>query len=250
MILTMALHEMQNRYAGTMAGFVWSVVNPLLMLTIYWFVFSVGFKVQPMGNVPFIVVFACGLIPWQMFNDTIMSNVGTIIGNPHLVKKMVFPTEILALVNLIASLISHIIMLIILFIIMFYYGISFSVYNFQFLYYLFAVSVFALGLSWLFSALNVFYRDVGQILSVVISMWFWVTPIVWAMDIVPKDYQFFIKLNPIYYIVEGYKSSFIYHEYFWTHYRVGGYFWAVALASFAVGGFIFKKLKPEFADIL
>jgi ABC-type polysaccharide/polyol phosphate export permease len=249
-IITMAIREIQTRYVGTLAGFVWSIVNPLMMILVFWFVFSVGFKVRPIGNAPFIVVFLCGLIPWTMFNDTLMANTNSITRNVHLVKKMVFPTEILPIVNLVASLITHGIMLGILVVLLLFNKISFSIYNMQFLYYLVALSVFTIGLSWCFSAINVFYRDVGQIISVVLNMWFWMTPIVWLIEIVPPDYQYIIKLNPIYYIVEGYRFSFIYHATLWNNYPLGIYYWGVALLSFIIGGTIFRKLKPEFADVL
>lgn len=250
MIMTMAIREIQSRYAGTLAGFVWSVINPLMMIFVFWFIFSVGFKIQPVGSAPFIVVFLCGLIPWTMFSETLMANTNSITGNSHLVKKMVFPTEILSIVNLVASLISHGIMLAILIVLLLFTKIPFSIYNFQFLYYLVALSVFTLGLSWCFSAINVFYRDVGQIIGVVLNMWFWLTPIVWLMDMVPKNYQIIFKLNPIYYIVEGYRFAFAYHVPFWVHYRWGIYFWSLSFLSLIIGGFIFRKLKPEFADVL
>ena len=250
LIRTMAVREIQTRYAGTLAGFVWSVVNPLMIIVVYWFVFSVGFKVQPVGNVPFIVVFLCGMIPWTMFSESLMANTNAIISNAHLVKKTVFPTEILPIVNLVASFITHGIMLVILLVLLLFNNISFSFYNFQFLYYLVALSVFSIGLGWVFSAVNVFYRDTGQILGVITNMWFWLTPIVWIMDIIPREYQSIIKLNPMYYIVDGYKTSFIYHAPFWQNYELGIYFWSVSLFIFVIGGLTFRKLKPEFADVL
>lgn len=249
-IMTMALREIQARYAGTLAGFVWSIVNPLMMILVFWFVFSVGFKVKPVGDAPYIVVFLCGFMPWTMFSETLMANTSSITGNVHLVKKMVFPTEIFPIVNLVACLISHGIMLAILIVLLLISKIPFSVYNFQLLYYLVALSVFTLGLGWCFSAINVFYRDTGQIIGVALNMWFWFTPIVWLMEIVPPDYQFVIKLNPIYYIVEGYRFSFIYHVPFWHNFQLGVYFWGITLVSFIVGGVVFRKLKPEFADVL
>ncbi len=250
MIKVMAIREIQTRYVGTLAGFVWFIINPLMMLLVYWFIFSVGFKVKPAGNVPFVVVFFCGLIPWTTFSETLAANTNAIIGNAGLVKKTVFPTEILPLVNLVASLVSHCIMLVILMVLLLLNNIPSSLYIFQFLYYLAALSVFALGLSWFLSAVNVFYRDVGLMLSVLLNMWFWLTPIVWGIEMIPEEYQYIIKLNPIYYIVDGYKSSFIYHVPFWHNYHLGIYFWGVCLSMFLFGGLIFRKLKPEFADVL
>ena len=120
-IKAMAVREIKTRYAGTLGGMVWSVVHPLMMILIYWFVFSVGFKIQPIGNVPFVIVFLCGLIPWATFSESLMASTNAIIGNPHLATKTIFPTEILPVVNIVASLISHGIMLVILIISLFVY---------------------------------------------------------------------------------------------------------------------------------
>ena len=250
MIWAMTIQEIQRRYAGTLAGFVWSVINPLMMILIYWFVFSVGFRVKPSGDIPFIVIFCCGFIPWIMFSESLMNSTHSIKANVHLVKKMVFPTEILPVVNLMASLITHSFMLIMLIVLLLLNNITLSFYNFQFIYYFLALSVFTLGLSWFFSAVNVFYSDIGQALSVILNMWFWLTPIVWITDIIPQKYQLIIKLNPMYYIVDGYRASFAYHNPFWYNYKLGIYFWVICLLTLIIGGLIFRKLKPEFADIL
>ena len=249
-IRTMAVQEIRQRYAGTLAGSLWFVVNPLLTILVYWFVFSVGLRVQPVGNVPFIIVFSAALIPWMTFSEILTTSTNSIAANAHLVTKMVFPTEILPFINLVASLIAHGVMLIILLMLLFFNGISFSFFNFQFFYYLFALLVFSIGLSWLFSSINVFYRDTSVILSVIINIWFWLTPIVWGIEMLPERYRFFIKLNPMFYVVDGYKNSFVYHIPFWYNYMVGIYFWGISLLLFAVGGLVFRKLKSEFADVL
>ena len=144
----MARQEIKNRYAGTLAGLLWSFINPLMMILVYWFVFSVGFKIQPPGGYPFILVFLCGLVPWTLLSETLMSSSNVVIKNPHLVKKIAFPTEILPFVNLATSLITHGIMLVILIIIMLVNSVPLSWINLQFIYYLFALSVFITGLSW------------------------------------------------------------------------------------------------------
>ncbi len=246
----MARREVQTRYAGTLAGLIWSVVHPLMLILIYWFVFSVGFKVKPAGGYPFIIVFLCGLIPWAAFSETVLACTRAVTGSAHLVKKTVFPTEILPLVHLAASMLSHLIMLVILVVLMAVHGIGFSLYNLQFVYFLLAMSVFCVGLGWMVAALNVFYRDVAQILTVLLNMWFWLTPIVWQANMLPEKFRFLLKLNPMYYIVNGYRASFVYHAGFWEHWRQGAYFWAVSLVVFALGGLLFRKLKPDFPEML
>jgi len=135
-------------------------------------------------------------------------------------------------------------------VVMFFNKIPFSFYNFQFLYYLFGLSIFSLGLGWFLSAVNVFYKDVGQTLGVVLNVWFWFTPIVWFRDIIPVKFQYIVKLNPMSYIVDGYKSSFIYHSSVWHNSKEAIYFWTICSLVFIVGALTFRKLKPEFAEVI
>ncbi len=254
-VWAMALREIRNRYAGTLAGLVWSVVHPLMMILIYWMVFSVGFRIKPAGDTPFIIYFLCGLIPWMAFAEAVSSSTNAVTGNPHLVKKAVFPTEILPFVYLAASMVNHLIMLVILVIIMLANGLPFSLYNLQFLYFLAGMAVFSIGLGWVVSSLNVFFRDVGQIVAVVLNMWFWLTPVVWPEEMlqrVPASLSFIPKLNPMYYVVHGYRTSFIpdFYEVFWYRGRLALYFWTVSLAMFVLGGLLFRRLKPDFPEVL
>jgi lipopolysaccharide transport system permease protein/teichoic acid transport system permease protein len=250
MIKAMAMRDIQSRYMGTLGGFAWFIIQPLSIALVYWFVFSKGFKVQPAGGIPFIVVFLCGLIPWSMFAEALNASTASINANSHLVTKNIFPTEILPVVSLVSSLFTHVLMMLIFLVIMLVNKISFSLFNLQFFYYLFALSVFSLGLGWFLSAVNVFCKDVGQALGVVLNLWFWATPIVWLQTILPPHYQFFLKFNPMYYIVDGYRSSFIYHAPIWHNPRQGLYFWIVCAFVFIVGALTFRKLKPEFAEVL
>ena len=98
--------------------------------------------------------------------------------------------------------------------------------------------------------MNVFYRDISQALGVLLNLWFWMTPIVWLMEMIPEKYAYFLNFNPMMYIVMGYKYSFIYHIPFWHHYKTGIYFWSVSLLFFVVGGLIYRKLKMEFTEVL
>jgi len=250
MIKAMAFQVIRNQYAGTFGGFLWSVINPLMLILIYWFVFTGIFRAQTAEDVPFVVVFCCGFIPWMAFSEILMTSTNAITSNSHLVTKTVFPTEILPMVNIVAGLITHVIMLLIFFALMVFNHVPFSLFNFQFIYYTFAMIVFVLGLGWFMSSLHVFFRDIAQTLGVILNVWFWLTPIVWNVTMVPQKYQFLIRLNPMYYIIEGYKSSFLYHEVFWKNHKLGIYYWIIALLVFILGGLVFRKLKPEFPEVL
>lgn len=250
MIRVMALREIQSRYAGTLMGVFWSVIHPFLMALIYAFVFSVGLKIQSQGQIPFVVLFFCPLVAWNLFADTLINSANAVIANPHLVKKMVFPVEILPVVSLTSSLMIHGISLVVLGGLMGFYGVAFSLYNLQFLYYAFGLALLALGLGWLVAAVNVFHRDLGQILNILLQAWFWLTPIIWSLDMVPEKYRAILKINPLSYIAEGYKSSFLFRQPFWEDFGYGLYFWAFISVVLCIGAVVFIRLKPEFADVL
>lgn len=250
LIWAMVLREIRYRYAGTIGGALWSFAHPAVTILVYWVVFSVGLKVQPVKDIPFIVVYVGAYLPWTLFVESLGNSCGSISSSPHLVKKVAFPTEILPVVHLVASFVTHAAMMFLYMVLLAVNGIWPSFYNLQFVYYLFALSAFTLGLSWLVASINVLFKDVGQVLTMVLQIWFWLTPIVWPLEMLPQWGQHLVKLNPVYYIITGYRNSFVTHHALWVD--VGGalYFWAVTVGMLLLGCFVFKRLKPEFADVI
>jgi len=250
LVRAMAIREIRNRFAGTAGGFAWSVANPLAILLVYWFVFSVGFRVQDVGNIPFVVMFAAGLIPWTIFSESLMRSTTAITDNRHLATKTVFPTEILPVVHMASGLLTHCIMLLILLVLIVIYRLPILISWLQVLYYLAALMTFCLGLSWLLSALNVFLRDVREVLTVLLNLWFWMTPIVWDISMIPEKFLFLFKLNPMYYVINGYKESFLYGTPLWQDPGMTLYFWGICIVMLLTGALAFKNLKPVFAEAL
>jgi len=222
----------------------------MVMIFVFWVVFSVGFRVQPANNVPFVVWLTAGMAAWFVFAEIVNGSAGTVVSNAHLIKKTLFQSQILPVIKIGSCLITHSVFLLVLIGLIGFQKMPFSFYYLQFLYYLLCMSVFALGLGWTVSALNVFVRDVGQIVAVVIQVGFWATPILWDINIMPPKIQMIFKLNPMFYIVQGYRESFIYFSPFWKHPYQTLYFWVVAIIVLVMGALIFKKLKPQFADVL
>lgn len=250
LIMTMAKREVATHYVGSLLGFIWTFINPLVTIFIFWVVFSVGFKVQPKNNVPFVVWLTAGMSVWVVFADIVNGSASVIVSNKHLIKKTFFHSHILPVIKIVSCLITHSIFVVVLIGLIITQKLPFNFYFLQSLYYLFCMSFLALGISWIASALNVFVRDVSKIVGVVLQMGFWGTPIMWDIQIMPPDIQTIVKLNPMFYIVQGYRESFIYFQPFWIHPVLTIYFWAVAIILFVVGAMIFKKLKPQFADVL
>lgn len=250
LITEMAKRDIATQHVGSMLGFFWTFINPLIMISILWLVFSVGFQMKPKNNVPFVVWLTAGLAVWNTFSEIINGSTGVIISNRHLVKKVVFPLSILPVVKLVSSFITHLVFIIVLICLSLLYGMQPSLYWLQALYYFAAMSVLALGLGWMASAVNVFTRDVGQVISLTLLFGFYLTPIFWDPGIMPEKVQFFLKLNPMFYIVQGYRESFIYFVPFWLHWKMTLYFWGLTGFVFVLGATIFLKLRPHFADVL
>lgn len=251
MIRNIVVRDIKARYVGSLMGVFWSVIHPLTQLLIYYFVFSVILKIK-LGpgyeNTDFAIWLVAGLLLWTFFAEVVTRSPAVIVEQSQMITKMVFPSEILPFTQLLAALINHLIGLIVFicFLIVTGYGISTNV--FLTIPALLITSLFALGISWMLSALNVFLRDIGQIIGVFVNIWFFLTPIIYPRHIIPEALQKFYGFNPMLHIVEVYRAA-IFGK---TDVSMEGlsYFIFVALFTFAVGGLIFRKLKPAFADVL
>ncbi|MGH7799256.1 MAG: ABC transporter permease [Thermodesulfobacteriota bacterium] len=247
----MAIRDIRARYIGSFLGIFWSIIHPLTQLFIYYFIFSVVLKIKlgpEYGGTNFAIWLIAGLLPWMLFAEVVNRSPGAVLEQSSLITKMVFPSEILPLAHLAAALINHLIAVVIFiaFLMVFGYGMSFKIL--LILPYLLAIGIFALGISWMLSALNVFLRDIGQIIGVFMNIWFFLTPIVYPRELIPESFQRLYGLNPMLQAVEGYRVALLGK----TDIDTTGlsYLPLLGLATFALGGLIFKKLKPAFADVL
>jgi ABC-type polysaccharide/polyol phosphate export permease len=250
MILTMAARELKSRYAGTLGGLIWAFIHPIATVCIFYCVFALGFRARGPGNIPFILWFVCGLTPWFYFNETLQTITNSITANAYLVSKTVFPTELLPLIYIISGLFPHIVFMLMIGAMIAVFHLPFFPERLLVLYYLFCTTILLLGLGWLFAALQVFYRDLAQGLTISLNMWFWLTPIVWQQNIVPPAYHRLLEANPIYYIVEGYRGLLIYPEPIWPSLHQTLAFWLIVASLLLAGAVIFRRLKPEFADVI
>lgn len=250
LILALAVRDLQNRYVGTLGGILWTFAHPLAVITVFYFVFAVGFRSQGPDHTPFLLWFVCGLVPWFFFNETLLAGTDSITRHAHLIKKTVFPSEILPVVNITAGLVPHSIFLLIVSGLLAWYQVPFAAGRFLVVYFLFCTCILLLGLSWLLSAIQVFYRDVSHALSIVLNLCFWSTPIVWSSDMIPEGYRGLLFFNPMYYIIEGYRGLLVFNEVVWPSAGHTAYFWCVVTAAFVTGAYVFSRLKPEFADVM
>lgn len=250
LLWSLTKNDFKQRYLGNFLGIMWAFIQPTVMILIFWFVFQVGFKSQPVGDVPFILWLLAGMIPWFFFAEGLSSGTSSIVTNNFLVKKVVFRVSLLPIVSLMSALVIHLFFIFFMMAMFLYYGYSPELYWLQIPYYLFAMTVLLLGLSWLTSSAVVFFKDIGQFVAMIIQFGFWLTPIFWSMKMVPERYQWIIELNPMVYIIKGYRDSMINHQWFWQDLNMILYFWLVTGLMFILGGLTFKRLRPHFADVL
>ena len=249
-IISLAGRSFKSRFVNTGGGLIWSVVIPLATVFSYWMVFSLGFKAKGPNGIPFDVYFMTAYLPWSFFTDALNASTNSVVSNRHLVKKMVFPTETLPLVEILASTFGHLILLALTIALLLLHGFVPGWGMLQLAYAYLCAVVLALGLGWLLAAVNVFHRDVGQSLSVVLSFWFWATPIVWGVDMLPERWRLFMDINPAYHVVESYRDALLYDRPVWHDLTQLLFFWIIALALGIFGAFVFRRLKPEFADVI
>ena len=248
--MTLAKREIRQQYVGSMLGIVWQVITPLVLICVFWVVFSVGFRVQPASGVPFAVWLTAGMAAWFVFSEIVSASTHSITGNTHLVKKVVFPVQALPIVKVITALSNHLIFLIILFVLIALNGLSPSWYFLQGMYYFVCMIVLALGVGWIVAALNVFTRDTARLVGVLLQVGMWATPILWDIKILPEPYRSIFSANPVHYIVQGYRDSFLYSIPVTERISETVVFWITAGVFFALGVFVFKRLQPQFADML
>lgn len=250
LIGSLAKRDLSGRYAGSMLGIVWTLIHPIVMITIYWFVFSVGFKAQPLMNIPFVIWLTAGMLPWLFFTEVISSTTSSLVESASFIKKTVFPAQVLVFSKVIAALFTHCILGALLFVLLWAYGISVSILSFQVFYYLPIAALLGIGIGWGVSSLNVFVRDVSQFVSVALQVWFWLTPIFWDIHIMPEWVQSYLKLNPMFYVVQGYRDSILFGVPVTADVTTALFFCSISLLVFFTGAKIFKRLQPHFGDVL
>jgi ABC-type polysaccharide/polyol phosphate export permease len=205
---------------------------------------------MPTDGHPFILWLMAGMIPWFFFADGLGNATTSILSYSYLVKKVVFRVSVIPIIKIASALFIHCFFVVLLFIMLYIHGYPPSLYQLQVFYYLFAALVLLIGSSWITSSIVVFVRDVGQIVSVLLQIGFWLTPIFWNYRVAPDGVKFLLRLNPAFYIVEGYREALLYNIWFWEDPWRAFYFWVSAILLFVAGAVIFLKLRPHFADVL
>ena len=244
LIMTLSKNDFKTKYAGSYLGIVWAFVQPVVTILVYWFVFQVGFRSSNVSEFPFVLYLTTGIIPWFFFQDALNGGTNALIEYNYLVKKVVFKISILPIVKIISAAFVHVFFVCCGMFICALYGYWPSVYSLQLIYYFVCNFVLVLGLVYATSAIVIFFRDLTQIISIFLQVGIWMTPIMWdiqMLDKVPWLMKLF-RLNPMYYIVTGYRDSMLGHVGISAHMIWTVYFWVLTAILFIIGTIIFKRL--------
>ncbi|NKB60783.1 MAG: ABC transporter permease [Gammaproteobacteria bacterium] len=247
---SLAMREIRQQYVGSALGILWQLITPMVLISVFWVVFSVGFRVKPESGVPFVVWLTAGMAAWFVFTEIVSGAANCVTGNPHLVKKVVFPVQALPIVKILVAISNHLLFLLILIVLLLFHGLPVTVYFLQGLYYFFCMTVLALGIGWMVAALNVFSRDTARLVGVILQVGMWATPILWDIKILPEPYRSLFALNPMHYVVQGYRDSFLYSVPVTDRLPETGIFWVMTIVFLMLGIFIFRRLRPQFPDLV
>ena len=253
LILDLAKADFRKRFVGSYFGVVWMFIQPVVTVAIYYFVFGVGFRSgDPIEGVPYVLWLVPGIVPWFFFSEALNMGTNCLQEYSYLVKKVVFKVEVLPVIKLISSLMVHAFFVVIMIAMALCYGRAPMATWIQVIYYTFAASMLALGIGYFTCAVNVFFKDMAQIVGICLQFGMWLVPIMYQETMfadIPLVLTL-LKFNPFYYIVAGYRDSILTGHWFFERPTMTVYFWAVTLVIFFVGLRVFKKLRPHFSDVL
>ena len=251
MVWNLSKNDFQARFVGSYLGIIWAFVQPVILMLLYWFVFQVGLRAGNVSNYPFILFLMTGLIPWFYFSEALNGGTSALTEYSYLVKKVVFNIEILPVIKVISSIFVHLFFVIFIIVISAVYGYGPDLYLLQLIYYVACTFFLVLGLSYINSACMVFFRDTAQIVNIVLTIGVWITPIMWDPEgVLSPKLQILFKLNPFYYIVDGFRDSILAKVWFWDKPVWSIYFWCFSILVYYVGISVFNRLKPHFSDVL
>ncbi|HUU32970.1 MAG TPA: ABC transporter permease [Vicinamibacterales bacterium] len=249
LIQTLVARDLKARYRGSVLGFFWSFINPLLLMAVYTFVFTVIMPgSHPADIQPYGLFFFCGILPWTWFSSSLSESANVLISGGNLIKKVLFPAEVLPIVAVLANLAHFLLGLPILAALLIYYQRPLD--PLELLWFPVIVIVqffFTTGLAFVLAALTVHFRDIKDILANLLTLWFFSTPIIYSIQMAPESYRWVLNLNPMTHLAISYQEV-LFHVGPHGHWK-----WLMALGVgsvvvFLAGYFLFDRLRDSFAE--
>ncbi len=251
LLFQLVRRDFEQRFVGSVMGWVWAVIHPLVLLVSWTFVFSVCLraKLSP-GEVTqdYPMYLFAGMLPWLLFSETVQRSASSLLEQASMITKTVFPAEIVPVSIFLSSLLSH---LLALALVVAAAGIrlrQISLWLILLPVFMILLGLLSIGIGWITAALQVYLRDTAQVLSVILTFWFWLTPIFITESQIPPPLRFLIAGNPLAYIVRAYRLLLLSHRLpGWHDVAVAA---AFAVITFCAGGLFFRHMKRGLADVL
>jgi len=250
MIFRIARYDYKLLNQDSYLGKIWNILTPLIQIGTYWLVFGIGIRNgQPVDGDPYMLWMLCGLVPWFFVNEGIVKGSNAIFGKANTVTRMKFPIVTVPISAIVTCLMEHVMVIVILFVTLLYFGYYPNWYFMNVIYYLLYAVVFLSSLALVTSVLTMIARDFQKILRLLMRLLFYVTPILWTMDKMPQVYQDILGLNPVLYVVDGFRDSFIRETAFYEHPEKMVFFWSINLILLIWGCRLQDKFKSKFIDL-
>ncbi|MBQ6518229.1 MAG: ABC transporter permease [Anaerolineaceae bacterium] len=249
LIFFLTWRDLKVRYKQTILGVAWAVIQPVMTMVVFS-VFFGGLAKVPSDGIPYPLFSLAGLMPWQLFENSMRNASKSLVANRNMITKIYFPRVILPLSSILASVVDFFVALPILIIMMIIYGYQVNIYILLIPYYLLLTVITSFGVSLWFSALDVLYRDVGIVVPFVSQIWMYITPIAYGSSLIsdPK-WSFIYNLNPMVGVVNGFRSAFLG---IYTKIPIGNMLFSLLISLvILVGGlFYFRYMEKQFADLI
>jgi lipopolysaccharide transport system permease protein len=249
LLFQLVRRDFQQRFIGSAGGWIWSLIHPLVLLLSWWFFFQVVMRMEVADDIPSYPLFLlAGMLPWLLFSETLQRSASSILDQANLITKTVFPAEIIPVSVFLSSVVGHLLALALA------VGATgvvlnrISIFLVLLPFYIFVTGLLAVGLGWIVASLHVYVRDTAQMLSVVLTFWFWMTPIFLGAEKYPPHMQWILTANPLYYLVRGYRMVLLDSR--MPDWRELVIVAVLGAGTFLIGGLFFRHMKRGFADVL
>lgn len=255
LIRRLSVFELKSEHSNNYLGFLWEVINPAIQIGIYYFVFGFGIRrservdLAGLGKVPFFYWMLAGIVVWFFVNQAVLLASKSIYTRIGIMSRMSFPMSVIPSVVIATKFYQHLVITVLVFILLQFTHYHATVYLSQILYFMFALNALVLSFSLITSTLATIVRDVQMVVQSLIRVLMYLTPILWQPN--ERIIQFIFKINPLTYVVEGYRYSLLGGQwYFINHLHYTLYFWAFVVVMFILGSMLHVKFRTKFVDYL
>ena len=252
LVRRLSLYEMKSQTSGNYLGAAWEIINPSIQIMIYWFVFGFGIRQRaPVGDVEYLQWMFAGILVWFFINQGITKSTRSIYQKIRMLSKMNFPMSVIPSYVVVSQFYPHLIILGLGMVLLQFMGYPITIYYLQLPLYVAATVALLFSISLITSTLATIVRDVQMMLQAVMRMLLYLSPILWPPTLLPESWQTWLKLNPFYYVIEGYRNSLLGQGwYFLENPLYTLYFCGLLLTLFIIGSYLHVKFRSQFIDFL